>query len=127
MWSPRRPRRATEHSSRRAGGLGTRRPLDSFLDQWGITDEATRRWVGPRLTDFPFRCTVEPTDFDPQPLARLRKVYVAHTDPPLQSLQPSFDMAVSSGWEIHEVPCGHDMMLAAPEATAELLERIAAG
>ena len=100
---------------------------DSFLDQWGITDEATRRWVGPRLTDFPFRCTVEPTDFDPQPLARLRKVYVAHTDPPLQSLQPSFDMAVSSGWEIHEVPCGHDMMLAAPEATAELLERIAAG
>ena len=48
---------------------------DSFLEQWGITDEAIRRWVGPRLTDFPFRCQAEPTHFDPQPLARLRKVY----------------------------------------------------
>jgi pimeloyl-ACP methyl ester carboxylesterase len=98
-----------------------------FLEQWGITDEVTRSWVGPRLTDFPFRCQVEPTHFDPQPLARLRKVYVAHTDPPLESLQRSFEIAVASGWETHRLRCGHDMMLAAPETTTELLERIAAG
>jgi len=64
--------------------------------------------------------------FGRSPLARLRKVYVSHTDPPLLSLQRSFEIAVASGWETYGVHCGHDMMLAAPEATTELLERIAA-
>src|ERR1700733_10943942 len=34
---------------------------EAFLDQWGMRDEALRARVGPRLTDFPFRCVVEPT------------------------------------------------------------------
>ena len=38
---------------------------DAFLEQWGIQDAAQRAWVGPRLTDFPFRCQIEPTEFDP--------------------------------------------------------------
>ena len=38
---------------------------DAFLEQWGIEDAAQRAWVGPRLTDFPFRCQIEPTEFDP--------------------------------------------------------------
>jgi len=97
---------------------------DAFLEQWGIRDQAMRRWVGPRLTDFPFRCQTEATVFDPRPLALLRNIYVNHTDPPLQSLQRSFDIAVASGWETYELQCGHDMMLAAPEATTELLEQI---
>jgi pimeloyl-ACP methyl ester carboxylesterase len=98
---------------------------DSFLEQWGIRDAALRAWVGPRLTDFPFRCQIEPTEFDPGPLGRLRKVYVAHTDPPLPSLGRFADAARTAGWETHELPYGHDMMLAAPEATADLLEAIA--
>ena len=100
---------------------------DSFLEQWGIEDAALRAWVGPRLTDFPFRCQIEPTEFDPGPLGRLRKVYVAHTHPPLQSLRRFADAARTAGWETHELPYGHDMMLAAPEATADLLETIALG
>jgi pimeloyl-ACP methyl ester carboxylesterase len=99
----------------------------AFLDQWGVTDPALRDWVGARLTDFPSRCLTEPSDFDPAPLAALRRVYVAHTDPPLPSLQRFSDGAVAAGWETHELRCGHDTMLAAPEATADLLEAIAAG
>ena len=99
----------------------------AFLDQWGVRDEALRARVGPRLTDFPFRCVVEPTVFDPDPLRRLRKVYVRYTDPPLASLERFYAAAVAAGWETHELPCGHDMMLAAPRETADLLERIAAG
>jgi pimeloyl-ACP methyl ester carboxylesterase len=98
---------------------------DAFLQQWGIDDDAQRLWVGPRLTDFPFRCQIEPTQFDPGPLQRLRKVYVAHTDPPLPSLGRFAEAASTAGWETHELACGHDMMLAAPGATADLLERIA--
>jgi pimeloyl-ACP methyl ester carboxylesterase len=100
---------------------------DAFLEQWGIEDEAQRAWVGARLTDFPFRCQIEPTQFDPGPLARLRKVYVAHTNPPLASLGRFADAARAAGWETHELHCGHDMMLAAPVETAGVLERIASG
>jgi hypothetical protein len=98
---------------------------DAFLEQWGLHDEVLRAWVGPRLTDFPFRCQVEATDFDPGPLAGLRKVYVAHTDPPLPSLRRFYDAAVADAWETYELRCGHDMMLAVPAKLAELLERIA--
>jgi pimeloyl-ACP methyl ester carboxylesterase len=98
---------------------------DAFLQQWGIDDEGQRQWVGPRLTDFPFRCQMESTQFDPGPLERLRKVYVAHTDPPLPSLGRFAKAALTAGWESHELACGHDMMLAAPDATADVLERIA--
>jgi pimeloyl-ACP methyl ester carboxylesterase len=97
----------------------------AFLEQWGVTDEVQRAWVGARLTDFPFRCQAEPTEFDPGPLDGLRKVYVQHTNPPLASLQRFYDDAVAAGWETHELRCGHDVMLAAPEETADLLERIA--
>jgi pimeloyl-ACP methyl ester carboxylesterase len=100
---------------------------DAFLEQWGIRDPALRAFVAPRLTDFPLRCQVEPTNFDPDPLARLRKVYVRHSDPPMASLDPFYDAAVGAGWETHVVRSGHDMMLAVPEATAGLLDRIAAG
>ena len=113
-------RQASEH------GDGWYQPAsDAFLDQWGVRDDALRRWVGPRLTDFPFRCQWEPTEFDPEPLRSIRKVYVRHTDPPLASLQRFHDDAVAAGWETHDLDCGHDVMLAAPEQTADLLERLA--
>ncbi len=98
---------------------------DAFLAQWGVRDDALRARVGPRLTDFPFRCCVEPSDFDPGPLEAMRKVYVRHTDPPMSSLEPFYDAAVAAGWETHELATGHDMMLAAPGATADLLAQIA--
>jgi pimeloyl-ACP methyl ester carboxylesterase len=98
---------------------------DHFLDQWGVTDEGLRALIGPRLTDFPLRCVTEPTDFDPSALQRLRKDYVRHTDPPLASLEASGRIAVDAGWTVHDVPCGHDMMLEAPRTIVELLDAIA--
>jgi pimeloyl-ACP methyl ester carboxylesterase len=97
----------------------------SFMDQWGITSPALRARVGPRLTDFPLRCVTEPVAFDPSALDQIRKVYVKHTQPPLASLQASFDYAEAAGWQTYQVACGHDLMLAAPAETAALLEAIA--
>jgi pimeloyl-ACP methyl ester carboxylesterase len=111
-----------------AEGEGWRVPAsDAFLDQWGVTDDGLRAYVGPRLTHFPLRCAADATEFDPAPLGGIRTVCVAHTDPPLPSLQGSIDRALTAGWETHELRCGHDAMLAAPAETADLLEWIAAG
>jgi pimeloyl-ACP methyl ester carboxylesterase len=99
---------------------------DAFLDQWGVHDDALRAWVRPRLTDFPFRCQTDPTEFDPAALEGLRRVYVRHSDPPLASLERFYEAAVAAHWETHQLACGHDMMLAAPGATADLLARLAA-
>lgn len=96
-----------------------------FLDQWGVTSGALRARVGPRLTDFPLRCVTDPVQFDPAALDTARKVYVNHTKPALASLQASFDLAVSAGWETHQLAHGHDLMLEAPEETATLLDAIA--
>ena len=109
-----------------AEGDGWRVPASpAFLQQWGITDPDLQARVGPRLTDFPLRCQTDPVHFDPQPLHRVRQVYVSHTRPPLASLQPSADLAVAAGWETHQLPYGHDLMLAAPAETTALLAGIA--
>lgn len=111
-----------------SAGDGWRVPASpAFLDQWGVTDPALRDQIGPRLTDFPLRCLTDPVQFGPAPLEKVRKVYVSHTRPPLPGLRRSLGLAVAAGWETHELPCGHDLMLAAPRETAGLLAGIARG
>jgi pimeloyl-ACP methyl ester carboxylesterase len=107
-------------------GDGWRVPATTgFLAQWGVTD-ALAPFVGPRLTDFPFKCQTDATEFDPARWDALRKSYVRHTDPPLPSLDLSYRRAVDGGFELHELACGHDVMLADPTGTVEVLERVAA-
>jgi pimeloyl-ACP methyl ester carboxylesterase len=105
-------------------GDGWRVPSSiAFLAQWGVSDELAA-FVGPRLTDFPFKCQTDPTPYDPARWAALRKIYVRHTDPPLPSLDLSHQRAVDDGFELHELACGHDVMLADPAGTIEVLEAI---
>jgi pimeloyl-ACP methyl ester carboxylesterase len=109
-------------------GMGWYLPATpQFLEQWGLRDADRRAWVAPRLTDFPFRCQSDPTEFDPGVLQRMRKIYVNPTNPPLASLTRFFDAARAAGWETHQVAHGHDVMLEAPGETADLLEAIALG
>lgn len=109
-----------------SSGDGWRLPAtDAFLAQWGITDPALQAWVGPRLTDFPLRCQTDRVACPDDALASVRQIYVRHTDPPLPSLDASWERARRRGFELHELATGHDIMLAAPTATAELLQAIA--
>jgi pimeloyl-ACP methyl ester carboxylesterase len=106
-------------------GDGWRLPASTaFLAQWGVTD-ALAPFVGARLTDFPLKCTTDAVTYDTTAWDALRKVYVRHTDPPLSSLDQSHQRAVDGGFELHELACGHDVMLADPEGTVAVLERIA--
>ena len=109
-----------------ADGDGWRVPASpAFLDQWGLTDPDLRAWVAPRLTDFPLRCCTEPTEFDAAALAAVPRTYVRHTDPPLPSLEGSWRRMEADGIDVVDIACGHDMMVAAPDDTARLLQAVA--
>ena len=80
-------------------GAGTSRPpTPSSSSGASRTRHSAAGWA-PRLTAFPFRCQMEPTQFDPGPLQRLREVYVSHTSPPLPSLGRFAEAATAAGWE----------------------------
>ena len=103
-------------------GDGWRIPASpAFLDQWGVTDPAQRALVAERLTDFMLRCTTEPVDYPAGTLDVVPCGYVEHTDPPLASLDASVHRARARGWPVIDVACGHDLMLAAPDATVDVL------
>lgn len=107
-------------------GDGWRVPASgAFLVQWGVTDPALVARVAPRLVDFPFRCVTDVVRYDPAVLAGIAQHYIRHTDPPLPSLDASFDRAVAAGWPTHDIACGHDVMLAAPDELAAVLATIA--
>jgi pimeloyl-ACP methyl ester carboxylesterase len=106
-------------------GDGWRVPAsDAFLEQWGVTDPEAKAWVGPRLTDFPFRCQTDPVAYDPAPLAATRQSYVRHTAPPMPSLEGSFRRAVAAGWPTMDIATGHDAMVAAPQLVVDLLREL---
>ncbi len=107
-------------------GDGWRVPASpAFLDQWGVTDPGRREWIGPRLTDFPLRCCTEPTVYDGAALAAVRRAYVRHTAPAMPSLEGAWRRMQADGIEVIDVACGHDLMLAAPDETVRILERVA--
>jgi len=106
-----------------ARGDGWRVPAtDAFLEQWGLTDPDAKAWVGPRLTDFPYRCQTDPVRYDPGPLGAVRQVYVRHTAPPLASLDASYGRALALGWPTRDIATGHDAMVAAPELVVAVLD-----
>ena len=106
-------------------GDGWRVPASpTFLDQWGVTEPLARDWVGIRLTDFPLRCATDPVAYPPDTLDRIPCAYVRHTEPPLPSLDLAYARARVSGWVVHDLAAGHDMMVTAPGATADLLHEL---
>ncbi len=89
---------------------------------WAITDQALRLWAHERATAFPCRWMEQRVDYGPAALAALPQAYVRHTQPPVPSLEPSWQGAVLAGLDTYEVSCGHAMMITAPRQTARLLE-----
>lgn len=95
------------------------------MAQWGVTDPDLVSWVAPRLVDFPLRCQTERIDYDEATLCALSQTYVRHTDPPLASLDRSHERALRAGHNLVDLACGHDMMLARPDATTTVLTPVA--
>ena len=93
----------------------------AFLDQWGVKGDDLRHFVGGRLTNFPYKCLIDPAIFNPASLQQKQRLYIEHTKPPLASLDLSRDYAIADGFSHQMICTGHDMMLEDPVGTATLL------
>lgn len=96
-------------------------------ETFGVTEPHQVARLKRLMTPHPLGTCTTPLNLD-APLANGIPVdYIACTDPPYPPAAGSHRRAKELGWRMHELATGHDAMVSAPEATADLLERIATG
>jgi len=78
-------------------------------------------WAEPRLTPQPVQTYLQPATVGPGMEFIASKLYISCTDPALATLEESKRRVAAAGWPIAELACGHDAMIAAPDALADLL------
>jgi pimeloyl-ACP methyl ester carboxylesterase len=87
---------------------------------------ADRAWVDAQCTRHPWRCFTEKAKMSGARERIARKAYVFATGyPGLAFGDFAADVRTRPDWLYYEVPCGHDVMLDAPERLAELLQELA--
>ncbi len=95
-------------------------------EKFGVTDPAQQAWLKRRLTPHPLKAYTEPLKLQ-HPLGHgLPKTYIAVTDPwypPLAALRDW--VRTQPDWQWREIAAGHDAMVTAPDALADLLLAIA--
>jgi pimeloyl-ACP methyl ester carboxylesterase len=93
----------------------------------GVTDPADVTLLETRRHPHPMRTLMEPLQLSCEDV-KLQRSYIVcarrqglvqlfGVDP----LAPFVERARSEGWDMHELPCGHDAMLIDPEGTARVL------
>ena len=101
-------------------------PQESFLDRWGLIDPADRKWVWENLTDMPIRASIEPLSAPTGSARKLPRTFIDLTSPKNPGTVTATERAREEGLEILEIATGHDAMVSAPAALAELLFRVIA-
>ncbi len=90
--------------------------------KFGVSDPAQTAWLQRRLTPHPLNAYTEPLQLRHPPGNGLRKTYIAVTDPwypPLHDLRARIHE--QPDWEWRELAAGHDAMVTAPAALADML------
>ena len=106
-----------------SGGLTMPAPKAEFF---GVEDPADRDWVDRRMTPHPFATFDQKMHWGGPIGNGLPKVYVDCTAPPLAGLAAMKERyRGKSGWPFIELKTGHDLMVSAPEETAQILLRYA--
>jgi pimeloyl-ACP methyl ester carboxylesterase len=101
------------------GGLSVPPPPASYF---GV-NAADAPIVDALATPHPLGCFTEKLKLTGAYRAVKKHLYVHGTVLPRASpFRPFYERAKAAGWSAHALACGHDVMLDAPEKTAELLE-----
>jgi Alpha/beta hydrolase family len=85
--------------------------------------EADQAWVDSRMTPQPVQTYLQPIALSGAADAIPDRLYISCTDPALAVVDMSRGRMREVGWPIAELACGHDAMVAAPDALVELLLR----
>lgn len=101
-------------------GTRTLPPLD--LQAIGVEAPEDVAWLRRRLTPHPVRTYTDPLPVAPPLGSGMPCTYVACTHPPYPAVARSAAMArEEAGWRYLELATGHDAMITAPAAVADLL------
>lgn len=97
---------------------------DAAMDGWAVRDEADRAWLRPRLRPHPLRGLADPLPDGRAP--ELARHYVHCTDKPAGDSFAGFAAAAREdpGWRLDVLATGHDAMVTAPAALADLLLKV---
>lgn len=87
---------------------------------------ADRGWVNRRQTPQPLGVYRDPLDFDAQRVASLPRTFADCTTPALPTIAVMRQrVRQEPGWDVVELSTGHDPMVSAPGALAEVLISVA--
>ncbi|KLR60485.1 putative hydrolase or acyltransferase of alpha/beta superfamily [Actinobacteria bacterium IMCC26207] len=96
-------------------------PQQSFLDRWGLTDPADRKWVWENLTDMPLLASTEPLSALRDAARSLPGTFIDLTAPKNAGTVPATERALEEGLKMLAIATGHDAMVTEPARLAELL------
>ncbi len=96
-------------------------PQQSFLDRWGLTDPADRKWVWENLTDMPLLASTEPLSAPRDAARSLPRTFIDLTAPKNPGTVLASKRAREEGFKMLAIATGHDVMVTKPAKLAELL------
>jgi pimeloyl-ACP methyl ester carboxylesterase len=89
-------------------------------------NERDRAWVDAQCTPQPVKCGLQSVTLSGARERIARKAYIRASAYPSPPFDAALEKARAQGWHTHEVACGHDVMVDAPERLAEILRGEAA-
>jgi pimeloyl-ACP methyl ester carboxylesterase len=92
------------------------RPAELFK-----VNEKDRAWVDAQCTPQPIQCFLQKLTLTGARERIGKKTYVRASAYPSRYFDAGLASARAKNWRIHEVPCGHDVMLDMPERLTEIL------
>lgn len=103
-----------------ADGVGLIPPPDASA--LGLPNPADQQWASQKMTAHPFRTYEDALEAPSGAAATVSRSYIDCVAPALGSLALSKQRVLAEGWTMRQIEAGHDCMVSAPEATADILE-----
>ena len=116
---------ATFHEMVQGEGEGWRLP-PLPLELLGISEEADKLWMTPKLTDQPFKAFSQSVRLrDEAAASRISRTFIYCNNPAIGPYDRFAEQARQEGWRYREIATGHIPMVTAPRQTADLLLELA--
>ena len=94
-------------------------------ESFGVTNPDDTAWLMRRLTPHPFATLVTPLKLAHRCSNGLPAHYITCWDPTYRPAVLTRERAKERGWPVSPLDSGHDAMVSEPQATADLLEKLA--